>query len=187
MFECSLYGISRGILEWKGEHFKRTEKIYLKNNKKAFISTETYYNKNSSTYITIREIPDKNKIRSSVVCRCNKLIPDEDNAVNNSVHILETIGFDYIKTNIVQGIKYLRNGYYIELTKILKEEDIVDSSDEEDYNGKEFNATSKMLIFYLVKVYVLSEDPTEGEKILENAMMDFEGIIKIVKPDLACF
>lgn len=188
MFECSIYGLTRRKLEWKGEKFKRIERVYAKNSKSAIINSDvdSSHEKSSSvSTIIIKETPDRNKQRTSVVSKLTKL--KILNKSENEDKLLCTLGFKYVHTNVLEGFRYLRNGYQIEITKIVKKEEIVDSSEEENLDSESKEISSSFCKYFLVKVFVETENVHEGEKLLEDAFHELIGQIKLVKPDLFVF
>lgn len=187
MFECSIYGLLRRKFNWKGEKFRRIEKIYKSNTKTAIVCMDGLSTQDVN--ITIRETPDRNKQRSSIVTKITKLsVPSKLNTEDRPEDLfLTTLGYSYAATNILEGFRYLRNGYQIELTRLVEDEEIVDSSEEANYDKKRSEIPPSFYKYYLVKVFVETENIIEGEMLLENAFHELIGIIKLVKPDISVF
>lgn len=177
MFQCALYGITNEKFEWNSEKFNRTEKVYRNKQKKAVVYSEMCF-KNTLMFF---DLPDKNKQRTSVV---TKMVKTEIN--ENYEEILEALGYSIVRINHVQGFKYQRNGYSIEISKFIKKEDSIDSSEEENNCNSE-EIPSILFTDFLVKVFVDVSDISVGEQILQKASSDLVDSIKLLKPNLSIF
>lgn len=184
MFECSLYGILRRGFDWKGDKFERIEGVYTDGVRKAFLCSETPSN---DIYIVFKETPDRNKQRISVACKITKLVVNGGKSMDSGKALLDSLGYRYLSSCLVEGVRYLRNGYQIETTRFKKKEEVVDSSEEEEMDERSREVPPDFLKHYLVKVFVETEDVIEGEQILDNAFQDLHEEIRLVKPNLTVF
>lgn len=178
MFECALYGTSKEKFQWKGEKFNRIEKTYRSSNKRAVLYLEK--DKKRFVQIVFYEQPDRNKQRISIASKRTSV-----EFAGDCDQLVSEMGYTHVSTNNVEGYKYNRNGYTIEISRFKRKEEIVDSSEEEDVVQ---NETPEILFEnYLVKLYVLTESINEGEQIINTAFQDLNDSIKLFKPDLGLF
>lgn len=187
MFECSLYGLLRKKFEWPGEKFNRVERVYSKGIRKAFLyiesarpPTETEH-PCSSSVVVFKEAPDKNKQRTSVVSKISKVHVSE-----NIETFLNALGYEHSTSNTVEGFRYLRNGYQVEITRLRKAEDQAGSIQEGGFSTQN-DMPPEFLKFYVVKVFVETQNVNEGEMLLENAFQELSGQVNLVKPNLSVF
>ena len=154
MFECAVFGMTRDKLELGGRPFRRTEKVYQAGEKKAIVQigekiTATFY-----------DIPDRNKQRISIARKISTVELTE-----NYEKFLTAIGYTVLRTNLIEGY----NGYAIEMSRIIKNEDLPD-------------ATADLFEYYLVKVFVNTENVNEGVEVLNEAFQELNQVIKLTKP-----
>jgi Med18 protein len=134
------------------------------------------------SYLTYRDFPDRNKQRTTVSTKVYKSAIDSDPDA-----FLTLLGYKLEYTNCLEGYRYMRNSYIIELTKFKKPEDMIDSSEEEQSTMPQQSLPKAIYEHYLVKVFVETEDGVEGENILNAAFEELKSKIKLVKPTLAWF
>lgn len=191
MFECSLYGLLRKKFEWAGENFRRIEKTYSNGTKKAFVYVESTkksgntpenLHTSSTSVVVFKETPDKNKQRISVVSKITKV-----SLPGNVGPFLAVLGYEHSASNVVEGFRYLRNGYQVEITKLKKADNLVGGSEGENASDRKHDVPAEFLKLYLVKVFVETENVNEGEMLLENAFQELCGQVKLVKPSLSVF
>lgn len=84
------------------------------------------------------------------------------------------LGYTLVSSQNIEVHKYIRSGYTIELSRVIRDNSAVRIPDV-------------IYDYYLVKVFVEIEDGVDGEKILNSAYKELEGRIKLSKPSLACF
>lgn len=121
--------------------------------------------------------PDPNRHRTSVVTQVHRtrlkkgLSPDD---------YLARLGFSERRSHLLDVDLYHRNEYVIELTKTLADfpKRLACGDDDE---------SRKIRRYFLVKAYVEDRDPVDGEKILNNACLDLEDDLVLVKPSLDQF
>jgi hypothetical protein len=178
MLECSVYGLLAKKPN-KGIKFRRTERIYSDGIKTRIVVKDYYEDGTSINETILKETPDRNKQRISIVQKITKL------NIKDSDLFLKTLGFNYIGLNTIEGYLYFRNGYKIEISRIMQNEDVVDSSEEDNLNENEI--PEELLKYWLVKVFVETESITEGENMLEKAFQELNGEIDLIKPNLAVF
>lgn len=178
MFECALFGMSKERLELAGVPFCRVEKIYEAGGKKAIVIVERG---NAEWKVGFYDVPDRNKQRISITRKCSwyTLAGDYD-------RLLSAMGYTRMRTIALEGFRYDRNGYAIEMSKLRKASDVFDSSEEEELS----EVTSEPLClfeYYLVKAFVCTENVTEGEEVLNSAFSELADVVKLTKPILSIF
>lgn len=177
MLECSVYGILIKKLN-KGVKFTRTEQVYSDGTRTGYV-VKNIVDGEIKEEIIIKEIPDRNKQRISIV---QKIIKFDS---SNNAALLKTIGFEPISYNRVEGYLYYRNGYKIEISRLRPAEETVDSSEENNFGNNEI--PKDFLKYYLVKVFLETEDINEGEMLIEKALQDLNGEVELIKPSLHVF
>lgn len=178
MFQCALYGITYKKFEWNSEKFNRTEKVYKSKQKKAFVYIDD--GAASRNTLVIFDQPDRNKQRTCVVTNMTK-----GDIIDSYDELLTSIGYSLTRTNYVQGFRYQRSGYIVEISKFISKEAVVDSSEEEEKCSE--NIPSLLYTNYLVKVYTETNDVALGEQLLQKASLDLIDDIKLITPDLSIF
>lgn len=160
--------------------FERMEKTYQTDQKKAILYKEK--SDKNGVKICFYSIPDRNKQRMSIARKITTITLQEDYE-----KFLVGIGYKNTRTRLVEGYRYYRNGYIIELSKMKRASDIQDSSEEEILEEVEQNIPEFLYEFYLVKVFVNTENPVEGEEILNMAFNELSDVVKVIKPSVQCF
>lgn len=189
MFECALFGTTnRKIESFSGNPFLRTEKVFRNEDKRAVVYIQKINNQRRIT-VTFYDTPDRNKQRSAVVCKIHKLRQDRDFLENNYESLLNEMGYFEVKSNLVEGFRFCRNGFVVETSRLKKKSEIIDSSEEDDFELKEDPKKQDDCLYdlYLVKVYSVTENVMEGEQILSRAFSELNETVKLVKPNLTVF
>lgn len=177
MFECALFGITKEKLPLDGDAFRRIETIYEAGGRKAVV-----FGEKKKTEVCFYEIPDRNKQRGSVAREVRNVELQGDH-----MKFLEAIGYKKKRTNAVEGLRYYRSGYTVELSRLRKPIEMLDSSEEEELMEKQPEVPESLFEYYLVKVFVLIEDIGLGEEIINTAFVELGEIVKLTKPTLAIF
>ncbi|KAM0681437.1 hypothetical protein GINT2_000639 [Glugoides intestinalis] len=180
MFECALFGISKQKLQWNGVKFNRIEKTYLCDRKKVIVGIKKSRNGEETT-LTFYEQPDRNKQRISITRQSDSVIFKGD--YNK---FLTQIGYSYVTSINVEGYAYHRNGYVVEISRLKRKVEIVDSSEEEAETADD-EIPECLFNTYLVKAFALVEKVNDGEHIINMAFQDLNDTIKLIKPDLNLF
>jgi len=186
MFECALFGMCRERLALEGLPFHRVERVYESSGRKAVVYVEK-----KQAEVAFYEIPDRNKQRMSIVRETRRF-----SLKGSYDEFLKAIGYTRVcgpgrsaASNAVEGFRYCRSGYTIELSRLRRATAILDSSEEEEEMRNEIVAEMPGCLYeyYLVKVFVLTENVIEGEEILNSAFIELNDVVKLTKPSLLLF
>lgn len=181
MLECSLYGISRRKLKWKGDKTKKVEQIYSNGIKTAICSRNFGdLTQGEESTIEFRDIPDRNKQRICIVTKISRLKIHQ-----NPELFLDALGFKFVASHILEGYIYFRNEYSIEISRFQRKEQSVDSSEENHMSDVEI--PDEFYKNYLVKVFTHDENISEGEIRMEKAINDLCDEVELIKPKLTVF
>lgn len=178
MFECALFGMCREELRLSGRQFSRVEKAYGVDGKKAIVHIEK---SRGDVEVCFYDIPDRNKQRMSITRK--KTIVSFTSEYDK---FLTAIGYKSLGINSVEGFRYYRNGYIIEISKMKRMEDVMDNGREEELAGSS-DLPECIFEYYLVKVFVNTENISEGEEVLNTAFHELSDIVTLVKPVLSVF
>ncbi|ELA41609.1 uncharacterized protein VICG_01357 [Vittaforma corneae ATCC 50505] len=178
MLECALFGMCREKLGLSGKQFSRIEKVYETGGKKAIAHIEKG---RDEMEIHFYDTPDRNKQRMSIV-RKKTVVP----FTKDYDKFLTAIGYKNLCVNLVEGFRYYRNGYTIEITKMKRTKDILDSSEENELVSSP-DLPECLFEYYLVKVFTNTESVNVGEEILNTAFHELNDVVKLVKPAPSIF
>lgn len=186
MFECALFGLTNKRINLSNEKpFTRTEKIFKNKDKRAIVQIQKINNR-KRVLITFYDTPDRNKQRSAVVCKIQRIEEDRNFLEENYEQFLNEMGYFEVNSNLIEGFRCCRNGFVIETSRLRKKNEIIDSSEEEVFETKE-NTAAQLYNTYLVKVYSITENVIEGEQILNRAFSELNETVKLIKPNLSVF
>ncbi|KAI5170921.1 hypothetical protein PAEPH01_1557 [Pancytospora epiphaga] len=199
MLEYAIYGIMNKKFDWKGENFKRLEKIYSRKGQRVILQSKLCPNalsdlisKGSLSKQTLvdgcsqdcecehilinRSHPDPNRHRTSIATQVTKarLAPGI-----NPDDYLTCLGYKECKSRLIEGVLYRRCKYSIELTRVIADYS-VENLEEKD----ELEIQKK---YFLVKVYIEDKEPGNSEEILNGACIDLEDDVILTKPSLENF
>lgn len=180
MFECALFGMSKEKLPWSGLKFNRVEKTYSCDRKKVVVSIKKSRNGDETT-LSFYDQPDRNKQRISITRQTDNVTFKGD--YNK---FLTQIGYSYVTSINVEGYTYHRNGYVVEISRLKRKVEIVDSSEEEE-EVVDDEIPECLFSMYLVKAFALVEKINDGENIINMAFQDLNDTIRLTKPDLSFF
>lgn len=155
MFECACYGTIKQNFINGAKKEVRQEHIYTKDGRHLYIRCLINKDKTQNELLFCDQ-PDRNKQKTCVITEFqrSKMLNDYDPR-----DLANALGYVHVATTTIDVWICEKNGYQIELT------------------------LSKKTEWYLVKIFVETEDVAYGEALIEKACMDFEGLIKLSKPD----
>ncbi|AFN83318.1 hypothetical protein EROM_070670 [Encephalitozoon romaleae SJ-2008] len=168
MIECSVFGYLKEI-DCICNYLrlcKRTDKIATESIFSNGLNVLLVSEESDGVYLISRGAPDRNKNRMSL---CSKVQRSRVRTLGTLKVFLFSLGFELVRQGKVELITFEKEPGHIEISKHVSEE----SSKHKETDD-----------YYLVKVFVISENAHDGERMLSRVIEELEGQVQLVKPSI---
>ncbi|ADM11830.1 uncharacterized protein Eint_070660 [Encephalitozoon intestinalis ATCC 50506] len=169
MIECSVFGYLMEV-DCICNHLKlhkRTDKtvseaVYSNGTNVLLVSKE-----DDGIYLSSRGPPDRNKNRMSF---CSRVQKSRIRTLDTLKEFLSSFGFELVREGQVELTTFEKGAGRIEISRSISDE----GNSQEVDTGR----------YWLVKVFVTSENTQNGERMLSRLIEELEDQVQLIKPSI---